>query len=172
MEFMGKILRGEKQVFQNFEVCPYKVKYPGIITVKAVLKEVEKVSCILSYLPERPDIHVNRDYLFTIVNTADPSYFPRVVAEVERSRAGKVGRKQKTITISKDMHDLLEKFTDFNLEHGSIKSVSGLAMGAKKRTITQAKRQTEFHVRLDLDQDRRQRNFDVFHRQTTRRYND
>ena len=38
------------------------------------------------YLPEDPKRHVTRDYLFVLVNTLDPAFFPCAVEEIERKK--------------------------------------------------------------------------------------
>lgn len=45
---------------------------------------------IAKYLPDqggKDEPQVDRNFLFTIVNTVDPTYFPQQLASIERERA-------------------------------------------------------------------------------------
>jgi hypothetical protein len=48
-----------------------------------VLEIVSKMPELLNYLPDDPEAHVTRDYLFAVVNTLDCSFFERVEKELE-----------------------------------------------------------------------------------------
>ena len=104
---MGKILASKKRAFLNFEVCPVKVEYPKKITMKVVLKKCEEFPGLLQYLPDDYAKHVSKDYLFTLVNTWDPSFFPTIVEEVSKKLALKNPAKPQFVELSKDMMDLL-----------------------------------------------------------------
>jgi hypothetical protein len=38
---------------------------------------------VMKYLPDDPSNHVTRDYLFTIVNSLDQGFFPRIMNEIQ-----------------------------------------------------------------------------------------
>lgn len=76
-------------MYSNFEIVPCKVEYPHIITIAKVLEKVNQFSQFRKYLPDNAKSVITRDYLFTMVNTWDPSFFPRVTAEVEAGQLTK-----------------------------------------------------------------------------------
>ena len=59
------------------------------ITVDRVLQQVKGIKDIMKYLPDIPLVgkhYVERDFLFSIVNTVDPDYFRSALAELEARR--------------------------------------------------------------------------------------
>ena len=72
VDFMGKILKGKKKAFRNWEVIPVRVPFKNRITMKFVNSKITDVASIQSYLPDEPATHCTREYIFTIVNTFDP----------------------------------------------------------------------------------------------------
>ena len=79
MEYLRGVLNGRKKVFKNEEVRKVRVPRYKELTVDKVMTHCVEKSEILSYLPDLPENgepHVDRDFLFTIVNTVDIGYFP------------------------------------------------------------------------------------------------
>jgi len=79
LEFMGQILRRQKYAFQVFEVCPVLVRpsVKKILTIDLLLQKIKGNAHFESYLPDRPKSYVTREFLYTIVNTIDSSFFAR-----------------------------------------------------------------------------------------------
>ena len=68
-------------MLHQFELVPVVVPYPKILTIKVVLAKVQDTK-LMKYLPDEPHNHVTRDYLFTIVNSLDQGFFPRIMEEI------------------------------------------------------------------------------------------
>jgi hypothetical protein len=131
---MGLILRGEKKAYSNFEVVPVKVDYPHIITIKRVLEKVSGFNQLRKYLPDNATSVITKDYLFTLVNTWDPSFFPRVTAEVESGSMIKKPIRPLFVELAPDMVELLQKLQHFHIGVTNPRSLAGLKVGSKKRT--------------------------------------
>lgn len=80
MEFMGQVLTKKKRVLHVFEIAPVMVSsiVKRRLTIEVLLKLLKDNVLITSYLPDDPQSHVTREYLFTIVNTLDASFFSSV----------------------------------------------------------------------------------------------
>ena len=87
---MTQILSGKKKVFTCWEATPIKVPYPRLITVKLVIAKAQQSPELLKYLPDEPAKHVNREYLFPLVNCFDISFFPRLIEEADKMKKSKV----------------------------------------------------------------------------------
>lgn len=56
------------------------------MTLKNVLEKVYNVAELRKYLPDfetKPDKRLNREFVFSIVNKLDPTFFSRVHAELD-----------------------------------------------------------------------------------------
>ena len=56
----------------------------NVVTVEEVLKQALAHDDIKKYLPEEEDLSanlINRDFLFSLVHTLEPTYFKRVIKE-------------------------------------------------------------------------------------------
>lgn len=62
-------------------------------------------------MSDTPERHVTSEYLYTIVNTLDATFFAHVIAEIEANYKLKLSKKaEKVINIDKEMLDLLKSF--------------------------------------------------------------
>ena len=67
----------------NFEICPVLVGHSKYITLKIVIKKVQDIPMLMMYLPDNIKACCSKEYLFAIVNTFDPQFFPALVKEVD-----------------------------------------------------------------------------------------
>lgn len=86
LSYLRDILSGKKSVLFRYEVIPVEVPYPQIITLKSVLEKVKEDQFVLQYLPDDPAKHVTKVWLFNVINSIDPSFFTRLVTEVEKNK--------------------------------------------------------------------------------------
>ena len=88
MEFLKDILAGTKKYFLLDEVAKIHVPMCPELTVERILKQVKDHKEITRYLPfiERADQYMERDFLFSIVNTIDRRFFKEALAEVNARR--------------------------------------------------------------------------------------
>jgi hypothetical protein len=76
-------LSGKKLAYQYWEVSICRVQPRSQFTIKSVLKSFQSNQTLVKYLPDEPLAHVTRDYLFTLVNTLDPTFFRRAEEDLE-----------------------------------------------------------------------------------------
>ena len=86
MEFLRDVLSGKKSVFKLKDAVPVRVPVLKGISVKTVYQYVSDKQQFQSYLPDLMDediIGFDRNFLFTIVNTIDSTYFPKQLEEYQ-----------------------------------------------------------------------------------------
>jgi len=74
------------------EIASVRVPVCPELTVERILHRVKDHKEIMRYLPDLPDKgkkYIERDFLFTIVNTLDRKFFKEALAEIEANRAKK-----------------------------------------------------------------------------------
>ena len=79
MSYLRSVLNGQKGAFKNSEVRKVKVPRFKQLTLDKVLNVCIGDGDLMRYLPALPDNGeppCDRDFLFTIVNTLKPEYFP------------------------------------------------------------------------------------------------
>ena len=92
----------------------------------------------MSYLPNQRldgEPTCDRDFLFTILNTLEPDYFPAQLREVEEEKKQKLQSKSEDIIeVKPEILELINAF-DFPMKSskGSARALCMLKMGAKKR---------------------------------------
>jgi hypothetical protein len=89
MEFLKEILAGTKKYFLLDEVAKINVPICPELTVERILKQVNDHKEITRYLPridEKGKQYMERDFLFSIVNTIDRRFFKEALAEVNARR--------------------------------------------------------------------------------------
>lgn len=92
IDFLKQLLAGDKLYFLNHEVPYVYVQKVGPLTVKNVMEKVYHLPEVRKYLPdypEHPERYMNRDFLYSIVNKLDPTFFRRVSQEVNAQRKAK-----------------------------------------------------------------------------------
>ena len=90
MKFLSDIISGKKKYFLYHEIVDIKVPLCSELTVESIFNKVKNHKEIMMYLPDMPEDHyIERDFLFTIVNTCDRLYFKEALAELEVRRAHK-----------------------------------------------------------------------------------
>jgi hypothetical protein len=63
------------------------------LSVKRVIEMVKRSTLIMDYLPNANELsheRIQRDYLFTIINTLDPEFFPGAIAKLEERKCKKI----------------------------------------------------------------------------------
>lgn len=101
------------------------------LTVERVLKQVKGFKQIMKYLPDLPENgkhYIERDFLFTIVNTVDRNYFREALAEIESRRSQKAHQDADAfVEIDKNLFSLLEQVQS---------RMSAQKLAASKRTMS------------------------------------
>ena len=91
ISFIKELLSGKKKPITRGESSPAAVPKVGSITVERVMTVVKGCREILDYLPDLENIkakHMDRQYLFDVVNTLEPTYFKRCLAELSEINRG------------------------------------------------------------------------------------
>ena len=107
MEFMGQVLKGKKKLFTMDQIRPVSVPFQRKITIQAIAEKIGDREDIMVFLPDNYKQNINRDFLFNVVNTAVPTFFPRVVAELERVASLERKDKDEKVDIDPQMYELL-----------------------------------------------------------------
>ena len=92
MEFIKDVLSGKKSFFLQKDIRMMKIPKCPEITVDRVLQQVRGIKEIMKYLPDIPlagKHYIEREFLFSVVNTVDPDYFRLALAELEARRSVK-----------------------------------------------------------------------------------
>ena len=92
MEFIKDVLSGKKSFFLQKDIRMMKIPKCPEITVDRVLQQVRGIKEIMKYLPDIPlagKYYIEREFLFSVVNTVDPDYFRLALAELEARRSVK-----------------------------------------------------------------------------------
>ena len=80
MEFLRAIMNGNKKYFTNAQVKRVKVpKFKELTQAKVFdyIKGKPNIVCYLPFIRCDGEPTVDRDFMFSILNTIEPDYFPR-----------------------------------------------------------------------------------------------
>lgn len=166
---MGQILKGTKKAFKNCEICHVNVPYKNKITIKLVLEKISHLPAILKYLPDKPQIHVTREYLFSIVNTLDQSFFMHAIEEIEARKLANGNQKtEQVIEIDQEMLKLMERLSDFNIGSSNMRSLANLKVGSKKRKRADVHREFILNAQVQVKNGLKQ-DYDINLEQTAKR---
>ena len=139
MEFIRALLNGRKRYFKNDELRKVKVPRYKQLTYQRVIEHCAGKPTVMSYLPNQRldgEPTCDRDFLFTILNTLEPEYFPEQLREVEEEKKQRLQSKSEdVIEVKPEILELINAF-DFPMKassKGSSRALCLLKMGAKKR---------------------------------------
>ena len=79
LDYLRGVLSGAISVYRNEEVRPVNIPRFKTLTLKIVYDYAMSHSVCKRYLPEMHDAeepYIDRDFLFTVVNTGDRTFFP------------------------------------------------------------------------------------------------
>ena len=103
LEFMGQILKGKKRALKVRQMVPIRVVNRTYITVDKVLKQINNNPKFMVYLPDKPR-SAGRAFIFNVVNTIDPTYFPSALEEIEHIHIAKTKKaKDELIECTQEM---------------------------------------------------------------------
>ena len=89
MDFVRALLNGRKRYFKNEELRKVKVPRYKQLTYTRVLDHCSAKPTVMSYIPNQRldgEPTCDRDFLFTILNTLEPDYFPAQLRLVEEEK--------------------------------------------------------------------------------------
>ena len=137
MEYIRALLNGRKRYFKNDELRKVKVPRYKQLTFTKVLDYCSGKPTMMSYLPNQRldgEPTCDREFLFTILNTLDPDYFPAQLRAVEEEKKEKMESKSEdVIEVRPEIMDLINAFDYPIKSKGSGRALCMLKMGAKKR---------------------------------------
>lgn len=140
IEFLKQILQGKKSYFLNHDVPYVYVQKLERLTIKNVMEKVYDVPEVRQYLPDYPehaDRYMNRDFLFSIVNRIDSSFFRRVTSEIgARRKEKKAEEKPQTLEIQPDLLRILKEAQQeirMRESHGDRRAMTSMLTSTKKR---------------------------------------
>ena len=139
MEFIRALLNGRKRYFKNDELRKVKVPRYKQLTFAKVLDHCAGKPTVMAYLPNQRldgEPTCDRDFLFTILNTLEPDYFPAQLREVEEEKKLKMqSQVSDVIEVKPEILELINAF-DFPMKgssKGGARALCMLKAGARKR---------------------------------------
>lgn len=139
LSFVKQILANRKKTLRHAEITKVVVPRMKMVTVERVLEIALKDKTLSQYLPDEADLvngYIDREFLFSLVHTLEPSFFKRAIAEYKAATAAnKVEKKEDQVEVSKEMMDILRAFKA-NSFKGSKKvrpRIAALKYGLQKR---------------------------------------
>ena len=93
MEYLRAILNGRKRYFKNEQARKVRVPRFRQLTTSKVLDYVKERQDVMRYLPNfRLDGEptVDREFMFTVLNTLEPDYFPAQLEAIEAERKQRI----------------------------------------------------------------------------------
>ena len=142
MDFLKQLLGGKKKFFKNADVSPVNVPRYKKLSLKCVIQHIHQRADIKVYIPDGLDLEdpqIDRGFIFTVMNTCDPTYFPEQLKsiELEREAEGKL-KAQDVIEVRQDILELLEQFGASPKKGGKnsscARSLAMLKKNSKKRS--------------------------------------
>ena len=86
MDFMKALLSGKKSMMKNQDVHPINVPRYKKMSLFCILNYINTKPTIKKFIPDGinpEDPFIDRKFVFTIVNTCEPAYFPAQLAQIE-----------------------------------------------------------------------------------------
>lgn len=158
LTYLKAVLSGKKKCFKNAEVKPINVPRFKSLSLKVVFQHAKSNAQMTAYLPEQikdDEPLLDREFLFTIVNTCDPTYFPRELKRIEIERQEAAQKAQADmIEVQPEMMELLASFgLGSNKTKSNARSLSLLkaATNPKKRSHAQAAQNNQLLAESSLD---------------------
>ena len=138
MEYLRAILNGRKRYFKNEQARKVRVPRFRQLTTAKVLDYVKERPDVMRYLPNfRLDGEptVDREFMFTVLNTLEPDYFPAQLEAIEHERKQRIQTEEDdVIEVRPEILELLDAFDmQKTASRGSARALCMLKKGAKKR---------------------------------------
>ena len=140
LEYLKGVLSGAISVYRNEQVRPVNIPRFKTLTLKIVYEYAMSHPVCKRYLPEMEgegEPMLDRDFLFTIVNTGDKTFFPGQLHRIEERKIElKKESEEDVILIRPEMLSLLESFKRDGAPstRKNHRSLALLKMHAKKRS--------------------------------------
>ena len=131
-------------------------KYKSI-SVQKVYDKVKGNELIMSYLPAfndeevEPKLALSREFMFNIINTLDPEFFPSAIQHEEEARVKAKGQGQPEnlrVEIIPELFDLIQYGVAHRRAHGA-RALGALRRGANRRQRPVARREYTLEANLD-----------------------
>lgn len=110
VDFLRDVCAGRKGLLQNDEVRVIYVPRMPELSAKHLLKEAIEDEDINYYLPPVRDNHVlNKEFLFNIINTVKPEFFPESIRDLMRIKQEKIAMsRQKFVYMTERIYTLVQ----------------------------------------------------------------
>ena len=89
MDYLKDLLSGRRRYLRNSEARRPSIPRFKQLAMRIVLTHAMNCSHMRKYLPDidtQKELQLDRHFLFTVVNTLDPNYFPGQLVAIERER--------------------------------------------------------------------------------------
>ena len=142
LDYLRAVLSGAISVYRNEQVRPVNIPRFKTLTLKIVYDYAMSHPICKNYLPEMEsegEPQLDRNFVFTVVNTADKTFFPSQLHKIEERKIElKKQAEEDVILIKPEMLSLLESFKRDAAPstRKNYRSLALLKMHAKKRNRT------------------------------------
>ena len=142
MDYLKQLLNGQKDFFTLAQIRKVNVPRFRQLSLRTVLEDVESMPLVLKYLPDHLDGDeppIDREFVFTIVNTCDSNYFPKQLRKIENERmVAAANVKEDIIEVRPEVLKVLEMYGASPFQMGSNpkankRSLAALKKNSKKR---------------------------------------
>jgi hypothetical protein len=147
LRFLKQLLKKQKLALRRSETSMVNIPRMKMVTVESVLKVALDNVEISKYLPDREDLdgdYIQRDYLFTLVHSLEPTFFKRALAEYhEHYRKEKLKKNEDIVEIDSEMLQILQNYRRNSFKQSQKKARSGIRalrvgkMKKKRKTAVQ-----------------------------------
>ena len=148
MSFLKALLAGKKKYYKNHEVCHINIPRYKSLQLKHVHQHAKQHSQMMHYIPdqnEELELQLDREFLFSIVNTCDMTYFPRELKRIEREKEEASQKlQQDVIEVKPELLALLEVFGE---------SAMGKSKSANARSLSLLKTKSKKRSRAEFEAD-------------------
>ena len=150
--YFAGILTGQKKAFSMKEIHLASVPLYKELSVDKMLPIAQKSPEVRLYLPELPNgepmpaHRVDRTFLINIMNTNDPNFFPRVVAEIEEKLLKTKLKSEDTLKVDPSVFSILQQYVkSHSIKHRKNSST------ALVKPVTKKRKRCEVRALLELD---------------------
>jgi hypothetical protein len=126
-------LRGEKKAMTNEEVAQVVIPKSLYVTKQKLCSQITKNPDLMAYFPDDVEDHCDRQFLLDVVNTLLPSYFHKVLDEIDSIRQIKGGAEPQEVEIDRGMMTMLRELSGPTSQRKNLRGLGSLRVGARKR---------------------------------------
>ena len=135
------LLSGKKLYMHTFDIRPVSVPRWKDVSINQIFERVKDCEEVMKYIPEfdqekyTAKEYLDRAWFFNIINTIDPSFFPKVIEEIDEQRLiehRNENPEEHEVTVVQELVDLIEHGVG-TMQGRKSAALGRLKLGSKKR---------------------------------------